>query len=56
MLSSESKPLNEITLEDVLRLKNIEKLIRIFISNFIVPGHVVVKQNNMSKTIKGYID
>lgn len=35
-----------ISPEDIIRLKNIEKLIRVFINNFIVPRHIDVKHNN----------
>lgn len=38
---------NAISPEDIIRLKNIEKLIRVFINNFIVPRHIDVKHNNV---------
>lgn len=47
---------NTITPDDIIRLKNIEKLAVVYIANFILPNNMVIKQNKNTGSIKGYLD
>lgn len=45
-----------ITPDDIIRLKNIEKLAIVYIANFVLPHNMVIKQNKTTGSIKGYVD